>query len=54
VWICRTDSLACLYQSEPVAWTQWKADNWQRLREQRAKAVAACTETLAATPEKRW
>lgn len=45
---------ACLYQSEPVAWTQWKADNWQRLREERAKAVAACTETLAATPEKRW
>jgi hypothetical protein len=45
---------ACLYQSEPVAWTQWKADNWQRLREERAKAVASCTETLAATPEKRW
>jgi len=37
-----------------VEWTQWKADNWQRLREERAKAVAACMETLAATPEKRW
>lgn len=45
---------ACLYQSEPVAWSQWQADNWQRLREERAKAVASCTETLAATPEKRW
>lgn len=45
---------ACLYQSEPIAWTQWKADNWQRLREERVKAVASCTETLAATPEKRW
>lgn len=46
--------LECFYQSEPVAWTQWKADNWQRLREERAKAVARCTETLAAAPEKRW
>ncbi|HWT21334.1 MAG TPA: hypothetical protein VN280_20730 [Variovorax sp.] len=46
--------LECFYQSEPVAWTQWKADNWQRLREERAKAVASCTETLAAAPEKRW
>ncbi|MGJ7526237.1 hypothetical protein [Variovorax sp. GB1P17] len=45
---------ACLYQSEPIAWTQWKADNWQLLRQERAKAVASCTETLAATPEKRW
>lgn len=47
-------AFACLYQSEPIAWTQWKADNWQLLREERAKAVASCTETLAATPEKRW
>ena len=45
---------ACYYQSEPVTWTQWQADNWQRLREERAKAVASCTETLAATPEKLW
>jgi len=45
---------ACFYQSEPIAWTQWQADNWQRLREERAKAVASCTETLAATPEKFW
>lgn len=44
----------CFYQSEPVAWAQWQADHWQRLREERAKAVAACTEALAATPEKRW
>ncbi len=44
----------CFYQSEPVAWAQWQADNWQRLREERTKAVAVCTETLAATPEKRW
>ena len=45
---------ACFYQSEPVAWEQWQADNWQRLREERAKAVARCTETLSATPEKFW
>lgn len=45
---------ACYYQSEPVAWTKWQADNWQRLREERAKAVANCTEALAATPEKFW
>lgn len=44
----------CFYQSEPVAWVQWQADNWQRLRDERAKAVAACTQTLAAIPEKRW
>lgn len=44
----------CFYQSEPIAWAQWQADNWQRLREERAKAVAACTGTLAATPEKFW
>ncbi|WP_256221491.1 hypothetical protein [Variovorax sp. OK605] len=44
----------CFYQSEPVAWAQWQADNWQRLREERAKAVAACTAALAATPEKFW
>ncbi|WP_198086740.1 hypothetical protein [Variovorax sp. E3] len=45
---------ACYYQSEPVAWAQWKADNWQLLRDERAKAVASCTEALAAIPEKRW
>lgn len=45
---------ACFYQSEPVVWEQWQADNWQRLREERAKAVARCTETLSATPEKFW
>ncbi len=45
---------ACFYQSEPVAWNEWQADNWQRLREERAKAVARCTETLSATPEKFW
>ncbi|WP_295983521.1 hypothetical protein [uncultured Variovorax sp.] len=44
----------CFYQSEPVAWNEWQADNWQRLREERAKAVARCTETLSATPEKFW
>lgn len=45
---------ACFYQSEPITWTQWKADNWQLLRDERAKAVASCTEALAAIPEKRW
>jgi hypothetical protein len=45
---------ACAYQSEPIAWTQWQADHWQRLREERVKAVAYCTAKLAATPEKFW
>lgn len=44
----------CAYQSEPIAWTEWQADHWHRLRDERAKAVAACAETLAATPENRW
>ena len=45
---------ACSYESEPVAWAAWQADHWQRLRDERAKAVARCTTTLAATPEKFW
>lgn len=44
----------CAYESEPIAWAQWKSDNWQRLRDERAKAVTRCTEALAATPENRW
>ncbi|MFM9928068.1 hypothetical protein VLK31_34210 [Variovorax sp. H27-G14] len=44
----------CFYQSEPVAWAQWQADDWQHLRQERAKAVAACTAALSATPEKFW
>lgn len=44
----------CFYQSEPVAWTAWKADNWQRLREERAKAVDQCVSTLAQTRADLW
>ncbi|WP_218508863.1 hypothetical protein [Variovorax sp. dw_308] len=44
----------CAWQSEPIAWTQWQADHWQRLRDERAKAVASCTKVLAGTPEKFW
>lgn len=44
----------CAYESPPIAWMEWQAAHWQRLRDERAKAVLACTEKLAATPEDRW
>lgn len=44
----------CFYQSEPVAWTAWQADGWQRLREERAKALAQCVETLGQTKGRLW
>lgn len=44
----------CAYESESVAWAEWQANDWQRLREERAKAVEKCTLVLASTPEKRW
>lgn len=46
--------IECRYQSEAVAWARWQADNWQLLREERAKAVEACTKIISAAPEKRW
>ncbi|MNL74821.1 hypothetical protein D3C87_2005180 [compost metagenome] len=46
--------IECRYQSEPVARARWQADNWQLLREERAKAVEACTKIISAAPEKRW
>lgn len=33
-------------RSEPVAWTAGKPTAWKRLREERAKALAQCVETL--------
>lgn len=44
----------CFYQSEPVAWTAWQADAWQRVREERAKALAQCIETLGQTKARLW
>ncbi|ADU36365.1 hypothetical protein Varpa_2159 [Variovorax paradoxus EPS] len=44
----------CFYQSEPVAWTTWQADGWLRLREERAKALAKCVETLGQTKARLW
>ena len=44
----------CTYESESIAWTEWRANDWQRLRKERAKAVEECTRVLASTPEKRW
>lgn len=46
--------LECAYQSEPVAWAQWMADDWRLLREEKVKAVAQCTQQLATTPDKYW
>jgi hypothetical protein len=39
-------------QSDAIAWTEWLADHWQRLRNERAKAMASCTRVLAGTPGK--
>jgi len=44
----------CSYQSEPVAWTAWQADAWQRVREERAKALGQCVETLGQTKGRLW
>lgn len=44
----------CFYQSEPAAWTAWQADSWQRLREERAKALGQCIETLGQTKGRLW
>lgn len=44
----------CFYQSEPVAWTAWQADDWQRLREERTKALAQCVATLGQTKGRLW
>lgn len=46
--------IGCSYESEPLAWTQWQADGWQRLREERVKIVARCVEAIGAAPENRW
>lgn len=50
----RRPPATCFHESEPIAWEQWRANHWRRLHEERAKAVAKCTETLAAVPESRW
>jgi len=44
----------CLYRSEPQTWTAWQANDWQHLREERAKAVAQCVETLGQTKGNLW
>lgn len=50
----RRPPAVCSYESAPIAWVQWQADQWKLLREERVKAVARCTEVLGATPEKFW
>lgn len=44
----------CVYQSEPADWKTWQNDDWQRLREERAKALAQCVETLGQTSARLW
>lgn len=44
----------CLYQSEPADWAAWQADKWQRLREERSKALAQCVDTLGKTRADLW
>ncbi len=46
--------MLCAYESEPLTWTAWSAQNWQALREARSQAVAHCTQVLAAFADKRW
>lgn len=50
----RRPPLTCTYASEPIAWNDWRANNWQKLREERALGVASCAKTLAAAPVERW
>jgi len=49
-----TGPIGCGYASEPLAWAAWQADSWQRLREERAKAVTQCTAALAAQVAANW
>jgi hypothetical protein len=44
----------CSYRSEPADWAAWRADNWQRIREERAKALAQCVDTLVQTKARLW
>lgn len=44
----------CSYRSEPADWATWRADNWQRIREERAKALAQCVDTLVQTKASLW
>lgn len=44
----------CAYRSEPVSWMGWQAEGWQRLREEREKAVAQCVRELSATRASLW
>lgn len=46
--------MVCTYESAPAAWAAWQADGWQRLRAERAKAVAGCIDTLGGYAEARW
>ena len=50
----RRPPLTCAYASEPIAWNDWRANNWQKLRDERALGVAACAQVLAASPPDRW
>lgn len=46
--------VGCSHVSEPVRWADWQADGWQRLRDERAKAVAQCTATLGGYVRAKW
>ncbi|WP_280808584.1 hypothetical protein [Variovorax boronicumulans] len=44
----------CLYRSEPATWTAWQTNDWQHLRDERAKALAYCVDTLGQTKGSLW
>lgn len=47
-------SAGCSYISDPLTWSAWQADGWQRLREERAKATTQCVATLGAAIAANW
>lgn len=46
--------VVCSHVSEPVRWAAWQANGWQRLSEERAKAVSQCTATLGGYIRANW
>lgn len=44
----------CTHASEPLPWSQWRADGWQRLREERTKALSHCLDVLGTYLRTHW
>lgn len=44
----------CVYVSEPVRWPDWRANEWQRLRDERVKALDGCMLVFMKTRADLW